>query len=224
MWNKKINMPVLKNGYMLNMWQKKHKNLETMRIDSTMKNVDPRKLLDYKFKPQVFLKENKFVKESFEIETINDETKQYYLKISVPMIADRDDVVQIMIKDLSNDSWYAGLQSVQNDKYPPKDGVLRVQQRFNAYIRRNKFQENCWDYTEIGQFDYKVNFPPQVMNIFFSGCFTQQFKGMHKYAKIKGNKFDSISIESIDSKFTENNKKGSFSSIFNQIGSNEGKT
>jgi len=47
---------------------------------------------------------------------------------------------------------------------------------------------------------------------------------MHKYAKIKGNKFDSISIESIDSKFTENNKKGSFSSIFNQIGSNEGKT
>ena len=77
-----------------------------------MTNIDPMKLLDYKFKPKVFLKENKFVKESFEIETINDETKQYYLKISVPMITDRDDVVQIMIKDLSNDSWYAGLQSV----------------------------------------------------------------------------------------------------------------
>ena len=62
-----------------------------MRIDSTMMNVDPQKLINFKFNP--CLTSSKFIKESFEIETINDETKQYYLKISVPMISDRDDVV-----------------------------------------------------------------------------------------------------------------------------------
>ena len=60
-----------------------------------------------------------YLKESFEIETINEETKVYYVKFSIPLISDRDDVIQIMIKDLSNDSWFLGIESVQNDKYPP---------------------------------------------------------------------------------------------------------
>lgn len=150
MWKKKIDMKDNECGYTFNLWTKMNKNLETTRIDSTLKNVDPRKFIDYKFAPKVYAQENCYVKESFEIETINNETKQYYLKLSIPMLSDRDDVIQIIIKDLSNDSWYAGLQSVQNDKYPPKKGVYRIQQQHNAYIRRNKFKENTWDYTEIG--------------------------------------------------------------------------
>ena len=39
---------------------------------------------------------------------------------------------------------------------------------------------------------------------------------MYKYAKINGEKFDSESL-SIDSKFTENNNKGTFESIFQYL-------
>ena len=59
----------------MNVWEKKHGEIKSTRLDLTMKNVDPRRILDYKFKPEVFVKESKFVKESFEIETINNETK-----------------------------------------------------------------------------------------------------------------------------------------------------
>ena len=45
---------------------------------------------------------------------------------------------------------------------------------------------------------------------------------MHKYAKINEREFDSDSL-SIDSKFTENNNKGTFGSIFQYLGlTNEG--
>ena len=40
------------------------------------------------------------LKEATLIEKINDETSVYYLKYSVPLISERDDVLQVMIKDL----------------------------------------------------------------------------------------------------------------------------
>ena len=45
---------------------------------------------------------------------------------------------------------------------------------------------------------------------------------MYKYAKTNGREFESDSL-SIDSKFTENNDKGTFESIFQYLGlKNEG--
>jgi hypothetical protein len=96
--------------------------------------------------------------------------------MSVPMISDRDDVIQIMIKDLSNDSWYISVQSVKNDKYPPQNGVYRIQQQLNAFIRRNKIMPNCWDYTEFDQIDFKGYFPPKVMSFLIKGIYSSQIK------------------------------------------------
>ena len=155
-----------------------------MRLDATLMDVDPKKIIEMKFKPELQLLKDAYINESFEIETIDDETKQYYIKFQIPMISDRDDVIQIMIKDLSNDSWYIGLQSVKNDKYPPQNGVYRIKQQMNAYIRRNKHIPNCWDYTEFEQIDFKGYFPPKVMSMMMKGVVSLQVKKLYKYSKI----------------------------------------
>ena len=57
-------------------------------------NVDPKKLIEFKYSPEIMQKhDNTYLKESFEIETINEETKLYYVKFSIPMISDRDNVL-----------------------------------------------------------------------------------------------------------------------------------
>ena len=73
-----------------------------VRLDTSMCNVDPQKIIDYRFDPRTMIKHQKIqvLKEATLIEKINNETSVYYVKYSIPIISDRDDVVQVMIKDL----------------------------------------------------------------------------------------------------------------------------
>ena len=80
-----------------------------------MCDVDPKKIIDYKFDPRTMIKTNSLLKEATLIEKINDETSVYYIKCSIPILSDRDGVMQIMIKDLQNDSWYFGVSSVNSE-------------------------------------------------------------------------------------------------------------
>ena len=46
-----------------------------MRLDATLMDVDPKKIIEMKFKPELQLLKDAYINESFEIETIDDETK-----------------------------------------------------------------------------------------------------------------------------------------------------
>ena len=118
-----MNVQEVNSGYTLKLWSNK-KLPNSLRIDSTMKDVDPLKIINFKGNPEVMKKQGVLFQESIEIERVDDTTSLYYIKLSMPMMTERDDVIQIMIKDLSNESWYIGLTSVQNDKYPSKNGVV----------------------------------------------------------------------------------------------------
>lgn len=125
------------------------------------------------------------IKELKTIEKIDENTQIKYWRLKMPMMSDRDNVVEMITKDMGDGNTYVQCKSIERDDVPELPGVVRCFLFVRAFIRDSKEVENALDFTEITCFNMKGYFPGRLLNMIIASETQREFGNMYKYLKEK---------------------------------------
>ena len=103
----------------------------------------------------------------------------------MPLMSERDNIAKMKIRKMDGNVLFFQMISIDDDRYPPKKGVVRMYQNVTGYQRPHPTIPNCIDYTEIDQMDMKGNFPTRLMNMIMASASKSEFEKMYKFIKDK---------------------------------------
>ena len=105
------------------------------------------------------------MKELRDIEQIDKDTKVVYWRFKMPMMTDRDNVIQIHNREIDGKEFFV-VKTVERDDVPEVPGVVRMFMNSRGLISINKESpDDTIDYTELSYFNLKGYFPARLMNM-----------------------------------------------------------
>ena len=119
----------------------------------------------------------KFLKEYRDIEKFDNGDCIKYIRISMPLMSDRDNVLAISTKNI-DDGWFLNMKTVEHQAMPPVKSVIRMFNHVNAYFK----QEG--DHVSMIDFEYanmKGYLPASLLNMAIASETAKEFKNMMKY-------------------------------------------
>lgn len=100
----------------------------------------------------------------------------------MPMMSDRDNVIQIHQSETPDGSEFICLKTVERDDVPEVPGVVRMFMFTRGMVSINKESpDDTVDYTEITYFNLNGYFPARLMNMIIAGETKKEFDNMYKY-------------------------------------------
>ena len=181
MWKKKSEQKEFKDGWKHSIHQKSQKGkTDMLRIDASFKNIKKEEILKYFLNPPP--DQMAMMKEMRDIEQIDDQTKVVYWRFKMPMMSDRDNVMQIHQSETDDGSEFICLKTVVRDDVPEVPGCVRMFMFTRGMVSVNKESpDDTIDYCEITYFNMNGYFPARLMNMVIAGETKKEFGNMYKY-------------------------------------------
>ena len=172
-----------KQGWGTKVYQKKNDmggNVDLIRCDATMKNVDCTKLWGYFTNPP----KSSMIKECKILETMPNGDLLIYWRFKLPLMSDRDNVSYCHREPLPDGNGeYISCLTVERDEVPPVKGVVRCHQQICAYWHVDKEDPTLTRYTEIDTFDLKGYMPAKLLNMTIASETAKEFAVLYKGLK-----------------------------------------
>jgi hypothetical protein len=167
-----------KDGWKITLHQKKHENkADMLRVDCSFKNVKREDLVEYMTNPPP----HDDILERKCLEKIDENTSVNYWKFKMPMMSDRDNVIQIHKSDLAGGNKFFVMKSVEREDCPEVAGAVRMFMFSRGLISiNNESPSDTIDYTEITYMNLNGHFPTGLMNMIMASSMTADYGEMYK--------------------------------------------
>ena len=116
------------------------------------------------------------IKDFKTIETISDDCLVKYIRISMPMMSDRDNVMQMSKKAL-DDGVFLSLHTVEHPAMPPNPKIVRM---FNHVVTFLKQEGSDVIMHDFEYFNMKGYLPASLMNMAIASETAKEFTTMMK--------------------------------------------
>lgn len=180
-WKTKVNQKVFKKGYKCTVHQRKQKdkNIDLLRIDAEFQNCTVDQVLDC----FINMPTDNQVTEYKTLEECADGSIIKYYRVKLPMMTDRDNVIQIFTEK-KDGGVFLTIKSVEYAAMPPVKNVIRM---FNYVSCMLKQEGDNVIFTDIEHFDIKGYMPSSLLNMTIA---SETAKGLasqmkHIYARQK---------------------------------------
>lgn len=117
----------------------------------------------------------KLATERRKVRDFDENSSLLYIKIKLPMIDAREQVIKRTVKKLDDGSYMHLLQSVLDDEFPITDGIVRAQFYKCQIVKPSDENPNDTDVTDISSMDLKGHFPPRMINMIASQALSKGF-------------------------------------------------
>ena len=125
------------------------------------------------------------LKEFTKVEEIPEENaKIYYMRIKMPMMSERDNVMRIFFETRPDGSRFISCTTVDHPKCPIRPGVVRMHSVISALISKSEEIENAYNYTELDHFDMKGYFPARLMNMIIASSVKTEFAKCYNHIRL----------------------------------------
>lgn len=158
-WSKKVDQKEFKDGFKASIHQRKQKGLpsDLMRIEVEMQNVYLEDVVDYYINPPP----NELIKEKKDLETLDDGSLIKYMLISMPMMSERDNVIQISQKNIDGGVFLV-VTTVEHPAMPPVKGVVRMFNHVTSFLKQDGKNVKMIDYEYVNMKGY---LPAALLNM-----------------------------------------------------------
>lgn len=110
----------------------------------------------------------KMAQERRKVRDFDENSSLLYLKIKVPMIDPREQVIKRTVIKNDDGTYIHLLQSVLDDEFPITDGIVRAQFYKCQLIKQSAENPKNMELTDISNMDLKGHFPPRMINMIAS--------------------------------------------------------
>lgn len=107
----------------------------------------------------------KLAVERRKVRDFDENTSLIYIKMKLPMIDMREQVIKRTVKKLDDGSWLHLIQSVLDDEFPITEGIVRAQFFKCQLLKPCEDNPKDLNVTDISNMDLKGHFPPRMLNM-----------------------------------------------------------
>ena len=108
----------------------------------------------------------KTIKEARLIETFADGAQDWYWRMKLPMMSDRDMLMRMKETKLDGERTFVTVKSIERPDTPLVKSVIRMYFQSNVMVRPNpESPGDTIDYTEITNFEMGGSVPARLMNM-----------------------------------------------------------
>ena len=124
-WKQKKTMKEVKDGHMLNIYQKKVEGhtSDFVRVEAMMENVTQDQLAD------IYRNPSQDQMSHFKMHKVIEKTDETYIshdQVPMPMMSDRDGVFHQIVRKMSDGNIFIQLKTLDREDCPPAKGVVRM--------------------------------------------------------------------------------------------------
>ena len=126
--------------------------------------------------PSPMMKEYKLIERTGDDNCLD--AKVYY-KMKLPMMSDRDLVIQVHQEKKDDGSYWGYASSIEHPDYPTIKNVVRMYSL--TYFKVSEESDGILNYTEISNFDLKGYLPASLMNMIMSSEVEKEFRALYNH-------------------------------------------
>lgn len=178
-WKKKVEQKQFANGYKCTVYQRKQKGIagDLLRIECEFENCTVEEVVDYFVNPPP----TKMFKEFRDIEKLNDGSIIKYIRVGMPMMSDRDNVLFVSQMKV-DDGVLLTLRTVEHPAMPPIPKVVRMYNHIVCFCKQSGNNVIMLDFEYA---NLKGYLPASLLNMAVASETAKQFATMMKHIQAK---------------------------------------